>query len=110
MTEITIKDLPADRLEALFRLQQRNGLWKWVIGTVGLTLITSAAAWYFQNREVRLEEVRSAHEQRIAELVFERQYLAEFVEYALAENLTSRIRFAHYFKSVSTNQGLADKW
>ena len=110
MPEIPIKDLPPKTLEELFRLEQRMSVFKWLIGTVGLTLITSIASWYFQNREVRLAEVQSAHEQRMQELSFEQQYLEEFVEYALEEDLASRIRFAHYFKSVSTNADLSEKW
>ena len=109
-TASPIDDLPAETREALYRLSQRNSLLKWAIGTVGLTLITSVASWYFQNREVALTEVKFAHEQQMRKLEFEQKYLGEFLEYALAEDLASRLRFAHYFKSVTTDATLKAHW
>ena len=105
-----LETLPHDVREKLFRLSERNSVIKWAIGTVGLTLVTSIAGWHFQNREVRLEEVRFEHERKIRELEFEQKYLGEFLEFALVEDLDSRVRFAHYFASVSTNDILAAKW
>lgn len=110
MSDIDLGGLPEDVREALFRLQQKVSLWKWAIGTVGLTVMTTVASWYFQNREVRLEEVRFAHLQEMQELEFEQKYLGEFLEYALVEDINSRLRFAHYFASVSTNDALTNRW
>lgn len=107
---INIATLPAETREALFRLQQRHSLLKWLVGTVGLTAITTVVSWYFQHREVTLQEVLLQHERKMAELAFEQKYLGEFLEFALVEDIDSRLRFAHYFASVSTNPELAGKW
>lgn len=101
---------PEGKRAELFRLSERHSLFKWLIGTVGLTLVTTIGGWHFQNREVRLEEVRFDHEREIRELEFEQKYLGEFLQFALVEDLDSRVRFAHYFASVSTNEILAAKW
>lgn len=108
--QISLSDLSADDRKALFRMQNRLQLWKWLIGTVGITLLTSIVSWHFQNREVRLQESRFTHERDLQRLEFEQKYLGEFLEFALVEDLNARLRFAHYFAAVSTNPELQTKW
>lgn len=108
--KLDLSDLPPDDRKSLFRMQHRLQVWKWAIGTVALTLVTTIASWHFQNREVRLEELRFSHERQLQRLEFEQKYLGEFLEFALVEDIDSRLRFAHYFASVSTNRELQKKW
>lgn len=108
--QLDLSELSAEDSKALYRMRYRIDLWKWLIGTVGLTLLTSIVSWHFQTREVRLEEARFAHERELQRLEFEQKYLGEFLQFALVEDLASRLRFAHYFAAVSTNPELQAKW
>ena len=73
--------------------------WKFVLGTVALGAFSIVINWQIQDQKLDLE--RQRHEQ---------EYLGDYVEQALDDNLEKRVRFAHYFSSLTLGSDLQNRW
>ena len=67
---------------------------KFLLGTVAIGVITATLNYQIQQKELILKEKD-----------LQQQYLKNFIEEALDENLEKRVRFSHYFSTL-----LQDKW
>ncbi|HEY8959051.1 hypothetical protein [Chitinophaga sp.] len=83
--------------ETFERYKVKIDLFKWLIGTVGLTVITYIINWGFRDRE-----------QGIAELESYNKYASESVVYA--ENPRNRLLLAEFFANVTPSKKLRDCW
>lgn len=75
---------------------------EWVIGTVGLTLITTIGSWTLQYLEISIKE-------KDVQL----EYLDKFTSAAINQDITERIRLAHYISMTIDDEAyshLAARW
>ena len=77
----------------------RYGLYKFVIGTVLLRLVTTIGNWTIQWRTLQ-SEIQAKQS----------DFIGQFVEKALDENLEKRRDFAQYFAVVSPTAESRDRW
>ena len=97
--------------EALERYRIRFGLYKVILGTmiVGLAgvLIPGAIEYW----KLQFEEDRKRLELRYAQEMQQRDYVRDFLDTALSQDIELRIRFAHYFQSLlQEDESQAKAW
>jgi hypothetical protein len=85
--------------DELRRLEIWIGFWKFVLSTVVVGIFGTIINYQIQRKKLELDK-----QQR------EQEYLGKFIEQALDDNLEKRIRFAHYFASLTVSEGLRQKW
>ncbi|MDJ0869821.1 MAG: hypothetical protein QNK03_27240 [Myxococcota bacterium] len=85
--------------EAGSKFDQYFGLAKFLIGTVGLGLVTLQVNSRIQQREVDIKEIALSQEN-----------LSRYIELAIDKDLSKRRDFAQYFAHLSLSQGARDKW
>ncbi len=116
-----LEGLAPEKRERIYRQDRIIEILKWFIGSIALTLITTIVSWQLKDREIRLqelsqnhqiaqEELRLNHQINLERKATEQKYLSEFLEYALSSDINLRLRFAHYFASISLDDELQPKW
>lgn len=85
--------------EELERLKLRLSFWKFVIGTVALSLVTALGNWAIQWRTLQ----SNIYDQQ-------NEFMGRFVEQALADDLEKRRDFAQYFAVVSPSSDSRQRW
>lgn len=90
--------LEAERLKNE-RLQLWFNFFRFILGTLIIGGISLGINW-----QVQMFQLKQEREAREAE------YLARFIEEALDVNLDKRLRFAHYFKSLTLSEDVQDRW
>lgn len=105
-----IKDLSPEKREQIYLQDRRIELAKWFIVSVALVLLSSVVAWQFKNREVQIEEQRLSHQINLESQRAQREYLTEFIEFALERDIDARIRFAHYFATLTEDTQIGRNW
>ena len=101
MSEDDTTQTPINQNEALERYRIRFGLYKVVLGTmlVGLVgILIPAAIEYWK---LYFEDNRKQMELRYAQETLQREYVKEFLDTALSQDIELRIRFAQYFSDLS---------
>jgi hypothetical protein len=91
----------------------RADLLKWLIGTVALTLVTTVGNWTFQYYSLRAEAEKTNRELKIKEKEMQLSYLEKFTTTAIDQDITKRIRLAHYISSTIDDKEygpLAKRW
>lgn len=109
-TKVSLDDVDAEERLKLYREDRAAATLRWLIGAVALTLITTVLNHSIQSRQLDLERLRNEHELHLRSIEVEQTYLSEFVEYALTEDIDARVRFAHYFSRISTQDDLKPAW
>ncbi len=95
------------------RAEIRADLLKWLVGSVALTLITTIGNWTFQAFSLRAEKEKTNRELQIKEKDMQLQYLDKFTQLAIDQDITKRIRLAHYISRTIDDQEfkqLAKRW
>ena len=85
--------------DELRRLEIWIGFWKFVLSTVVVGIFGTIINYHIQRKKLELDK-----QQR------EQENLGKFIEQALDENLEARIRFGHYFASLTVSKELRQKW
>jgi len=79
--------------------EKQVNLWlklgQFLIGTVGIGLVTIYINYQIQEREIEIKEMET---------------LGKFVELAINDNVAVRQRFAEYFSTVSRSEDLRKRW
>jgi len=73
--------------------------WKFAVGTVAVGVITSVINWQIQIYQLQLDRQKR-----------EQDYVAQFLEQAMDENLEKRLRFAHYFSRLTLSRDTNILW
>jgi hypothetical protein len=97
----------------LKKLQFRSEFWKWIIGTVGLAVITAIGTWTFQYFNLELQKETTRRELSVKERDMQLQYLKTFTATAIDEDIGKRIRLAHYIMMTIDKDdfpNLAERW
>jgi hypothetical protein len=68
---------------------------QFVVGTVGLGLVSTNINYHIQNREITIKEQSS---------------IGQFVQQALQEDVGIRLRFAKYFATVTRSDEMRQRW
>jgi hypothetical protein len=95
------------------RAEIRADLLKWLVGSIALTLITTIGNWTFQAFSLQAEKEKTSRELKIKEKDMQLQYLDKFTQTAIDEDITKRIRLAHYISRTIDEQEfkqLAKRW
>lgn len=102
-----------DNQFSIRRAEIRADLLKWLVGSVALTLITTIGNWTFQYFSLRAEKEKTNRELQIKEKDMQLQYLDKFTQLAIDQDITKRIRLAHYISRTIDDQEfkqLAKRW
>jgi hypothetical protein len=75
---------------------------KFILGSVFVALALAAIPPLFQLATAVLENVRSTADRQAKQQAFRDDYIKEFINNALNQDIELRIRFAQYFSRVST--------
>lgn len=81
------------------REKTKYGFYKFIIGTVFLSLVTSVGNWVFQYYSLQNEIIAK-----------ENEFIGNFLEQALDKDLEIRRDFALYFKTVSPSEDARERW
>jgi hypothetical protein len=99
----------------------RLGLWGTIIAGALVTIVTALLNWQIQNHELELEKehstrnlelqrLQTTRELDLARENSETEYLGRFVQEALNKDLPHRIRFAHYFATLTRSEEVRKLW
>ena len=92
----------------LERRKNRLDYKKFVLGSVFVALAIVAILPLFQLASVGLEYVKSNADRQAQQQAFRDEYIKEFINNALNQDIELRIRFAQYFARVSTEPTRGD--
>ncbi len=101
-------DLEREKLE-LERYKIRLDYKKFVLGSVFVALAIAAIPPLFQLASALLEYVKSSRQLQVKQQEFHDQYIKDFINNALNQDIELRIRFAQYFAHVATESS-RDDW
>lgn len=73
--------------------------WKFIITTLIVGVVTTIVNWQIQLYELKLERQKR-----------EQDYIAQFLQQAMDENLDKRLRFAHYFSKLTLSADMNQLW
>jgi predicted transcriptional regulator len=99
--------LEREKLE-LERYKIRLDYKKFVLGSVFVALAIAAIPPLFQLASAVLEYVKSNRELQVKQQEFHDQYIKDFINNALNQDIELRIRFAQYFAHVATESSRED--
>jgi hypothetical protein len=102
-----------DNQFSIRRAEIKADLLKWLVGSVVLTLITTIGNWTFQAYSLQAEKEKTNRELKIKERDMQLQYLDKFTQTAIDQDITKRIRLAHYISRTIDDQEfaqLAKRW
>lgn len=102
-------DVEKEKLR-LEKLRLRLNFWKFVLGTVAIGILTAVINWQIQIKQINIDQQQTERELQLKQLESDREFLGRFVETALDENLEARLRFAHYFASLTVSQEQKSLW
>lgn len=94
---------------------------KWVFGTFALGIASMVISSDFKNTKLQLDEhyrqqqiniqiAKQEHDTKMQEFEQQRIFLQTFVNHAMSNDISTRIRIAHYVKSTATNMETISKW
>lgn len=86
---------------SLRRYEARMGVWKVLLGTMVVGLAGVLIPGVVNLTTLALENSRSHAELKLAQQTAHRQYIKDFFDTAVNEDIELRIRFANYFKHLS---------
>jgi len=94
----------------LEKLKVYAGIAKWF-----LTSVVIGGASLILNNEIQQTQLQQQKELQKTQLQLKKQeqegsYLAQFVEHALNTDLETRIKFAHYFSTVTVTEDIKSNW
>ena len=91
-------------------LRLRYNFWKFLLGSVVVVLITAILNFAIGWTQLRFDQQQKQQELEALRLQNEREFLAKFIEQAMDVNLEARIRFSHYFASLTDSEGQGHRW
>lgn len=102
-----VADLEREKIE-LERYKIHLDYKKFVLGSVFVALAIAAIPPLFQLATAGLEYVKSNADRRTKQQAFRDEYIKEFINNALNQDIELRIRFAQYFARVATEPSRQD--
>ena len=81
-----------------------------LVSTCVVGVFSAILNWQIQNKTLEIEREQTKRAQRITEFERQQEYLSQFTEYALTENLQSRLDFASYVAHVAMDESLRTLW
>ena len=96
-------DVEREKLE-FERFKAKLDFRKFVLGSVFVALAVATIPPLFQLATAGLEYVKTSAERRTKQQQFRDDYIKEFINNALNQDIELRIRFAQYFARVSTDE------
>lgn len=113
MTEITKDEIELRKYEAKLSLW-RTGIIGGIVAIM-TAMISGFASVYVSSqetkKEIELQVMKSQHELQLKLVQVENDYVARFMQNALAENVATRLRFAQYMSIVSPgNEEQRKRW
>lgn len=88
-----------DKEYQLEKIKTWLNFWQFLLGTIVIGFATTVVNWQIQ--WYQLQQEREKREQ---------EYLAQFIEQALDENLAKRLRFAQYFSQLNLADDAKERW
>ncbi|NPV20427.1 hypothetical protein [Bradyrhizobium aeschynomenes] len=95
---------------SLERLNIYIGLAKFLFGTFALGLITLVLNQQYRTAQLELERAKSEHALGLQDKQVEVEYLHKFQTMAMDKDITVRVDFADYMKSVALSKTLQEIW
>jgi len=92
------------------RLNIYIGLAKFLFGTFALGLITIVLNQQYRSAQLELERAKSAHALDLQDKQAEVEYLHKFQTMAMDKDVTVRVDFADYMRSVALSKTLQEIW
>ncbi len=91
-------------------LRLKYNFWKFLLGSVVVVLITAILNFAIGWTQLKFDQQQKQQELEVLRLQNERAFLAKFIEQAMDVNLEARIRFSHYFASLTNPEGEGERW
>ncbi len=108
---------PIDPAIELEKYRIRYGFYKLLLGTFALGIFTSLMTYIIKQQEINQKEQLQTHQLKIddrkaeaAVRKLEQAHLGNFIKLALSEDIKVRVRFAHYFKSLTSSDKHRTRW
>jgi tetratricopeptide (TPR) repeat protein len=96
--------------ETSSRLELWIGLFKFIIGTVVMGLVSLFLNHQYQSNQLDLERQKSSHAIALQDKQAEFDYLSTFMNHAMNEDLEVRIRLANYMQSAALSKNIKSIW
>ena len=102
--DFRLKELELKRYEA------RLNFWKAIVISGVVALLIAGLNHQISLRELNIEQEKTTRTLDREKQKTENAYLAQFLTEALGDNLERRVRFAHYFYTLTDDGKVRDRW
>ncbi len=116
MTEDVVRIPVAEQVE-LEKYRVRIGFYKFLLGTFALGAFSSLLTYLVQQQELNQKALALDHQIKLEKQAadtkvrqLEQDYLSKFIDLALSGDIEVRVRFAHYFKSLTSSREHRTRW
>jgi Flp pilus assembly protein TadD len=96
--------------EQFDRFKEKLSFWKFLLGTMCLGVATTVVNCQFQDRQVKMEELRLKHQIDMQEAAAEAKYLLQFLPNATDQDIRVRKSVAEYIMTIAPSKNTKDCW